>query len=76
MSKEAMKGNKLNDEHTVMFNQIFGTVLKRGQLTELSLYKTRSLGDVTIVNCKQLVTELAPVPQTTQIKKITFPNTV
>ena len=72
-----MEGNQLNDEHTVMFNKIFGTVLKReGKLSELSLYKTRSLGDVTIVKCKQLVTELAPVPQTTQIKKITFPNTV
>ena len=34
-----------------MFNKIFGTVLKRKvQLTELSLYKTRSLGDVAIVN--------------------------
>jgi hypothetical protein len=40
MWKEAMKGNQLNDEHTVMFNKIFGTVLKRGQLTELSLYET------------------------------------
>jgi hypothetical protein len=33
-----------------MFNKIFGTVLKRkGQLTELSLYKTLSLGDVAVV---------------------------
>ena len=59
MWKEAMKGNQLNDEHTVMFNKIFSTVLKReGQLTELSLYKTRSMGNVTIVKCKQLVTNL------------------
>jgi hypothetical protein len=38
MWKEAMKGNQLNDEHTVMFNKIFGTVIKRGQMTEISLY--------------------------------------
>jgi hypothetical protein len=72
-----MKGNQLNGEHTVMFNKIFSTVLKReGQLTELSLYKTPSLGDIAIVSCKQLVTELASVSQTTPIKKITFPSTV
>jgi len=60
-----------------MFNKIFGTVLKiEGQLIELSFYKSRSLGDITIVSCKQLVTELASVPQTTLIKKITFPSTV
>jgi len=60
-----------------MFNKIFGTVLKReSQLTELPLYKTRSLGDVAIVNCKKLLTEFASVPQTTPIKKIMFPNTV
>jgi len=29
MWKEAMKGNQLNDEHTVMFNKILDTVLKR-----------------------------------------------
>jgi len=58
-----------------MFSKTCGTVLKADQLTEISLYKTRSLGDVAIVNCKQLVTELAPVPQTTPIKKITLAST-
>jgi hypothetical protein len=68
MWKETMKGNRLNDEDIVMFNKIFGTVLKRVHLTDISLYETRSLGDVTTVNCKQLVMELAPVPQKTPIK--------
>jgi len=58
-----------------MFNKIFGTVLKReGQLTKLSVYKTCSLGDVAIVNSKQLVTELASVPQITPLKKNYVPQ--
>ena len=74
MWKEAMKGNQLNDERTGMVSKIFGTVLKGvGQLTVISLYKTRSLGEVAIVNCKQIVTELAPVPHTTLIKKLRYP---
>ena len=73
MWKEAMKDNQLNDEHTSMFSKIFGTALKGGQLIEISLYKTRSLGDVAIVNCKLLITELAPVPQKTPIKKLRYP---
>jgi hypothetical protein len=34
--KEYMQGNPLNDKHTVMCIKLFGTVFKRGQLTDFS----------------------------------------